>query len=224
MAGTQQLLAIAMAFLLTGIPGGGRPDVLGIIVQADHANLGSHAASGGTTVYDGDRLSTEAGGTLRLRSGGVMLYLEDESSVIVGNGTSSTAKEFKADLVTGTVLVSAAPGTGAEIVALAAHIRPEANASGVIQVRVLGEKELVVFARRGSAQLTYRDETETIPEGKRYRVLLDPVDDGGSTDKKVKAAAHRRKVFVLIGVAVGMTAATVPWWHPHQQYESPNRP
>ena len=38
MAGTQPLLAVAMAFFLAGIPGSGKADALGIVVLADHAN------------------------------------------------------------------------------------------------------------------------------------------------------------------------------------------
>jgi hypothetical protein len=60
MAGTQRLLAITMAFSLAGIPRSAKPNALGILVQADHASLGFQAASEGTTVYDGDRLTTEA--------------------------------------------------------------------------------------------------------------------------------------------------------------------
>jgi hypothetical protein len=66
MAGTQRLLAITMAFSLAGIPRSAKPDALGIVVLADHTSSDFQAASEGTTVYDGDWLSTEAGGSLRL--------------------------------------------------------------------------------------------------------------------------------------------------------------
>jgi hypothetical protein len=69
MAGTQRLLAMAMVSLLVGVPVYSTPDVLGIIVGSNRASLGAHSASEGTSVYDGDRLSTEVGGALRLRSG-----------------------------------------------------------------------------------------------------------------------------------------------------------
>jgi hypothetical protein len=83
MAGTQRLLAITMAFSLAGIPRSAKPNALGIVVQADHASLRSQAASEGTTVYDGDRLSTAAGGSLRLLMGEAMLYVTEQSNVIV---------------------------------------------------------------------------------------------------------------------------------------------
>jgi hypothetical protein len=62
MAGTQRLLAMAMVSLLVGVAVYSTPDVLGIILGSNRASLGAHSASEGTSVYDGDRLSTEAGG------------------------------------------------------------------------------------------------------------------------------------------------------------------
>jgi hypothetical protein len=83
MTGTQRLLAITMAFFLAGIPGSGKADALGFVVLADHANSGSQAATEGTTIYDGDRLSTEAGGSLRIQAGEAFVYLPDQSCVVV---------------------------------------------------------------------------------------------------------------------------------------------
>ena len=67
MAGTQRLLAIAMVFLLPGNPGNGNSDAVGMVLLADHAMLGSQTTAEGTTIYDGDRLSTDADGSLQLR-------------------------------------------------------------------------------------------------------------------------------------------------------------
>jgi hypothetical protein len=106
MAGTQRLLAITMTFSLAGIPSSAKSDALGIVVQADHASLGSQAASEGATVYDGDQLSTEAGGSLRLLIGETMLYVTEQSSLIVHQDTSVVAKEFEAELVSGTTVLS----------------------------------------------------------------------------------------------------------------------
>jgi hypothetical protein len=114
MAGTQRLLAMTMAFSLAGIPRSAKPDALGIIVQADHASLGSQAASEGTTIYDGDRLSTDAAGSMRFMVGEAIVYLPDQSCVTLHKGASGTAKEFEAELVSGKVALSVAAGTGGE--------------------------------------------------------------------------------------------------------------
>jgi len=212
MAGTQRLLAIAMALSLAGIPNSAKPDALGIVVQADHASLGSEAASEGTTVYDGDRLSTEARGSLRLLIGEAMLDVTEQSSVIVHQDASVAAKEFEAELVSGTVVISAAAGTAAEIVASAARVRPIAKTRGVVQVRLVGPHELIVFARRGPAQISYRGENETIAEGKSYRVLLNPSDDGAAGVQGAKRSGKHGKTFLLIAVGVAAAAGITTLW------------
>jgi hypothetical protein len=177
MTGTQRLLAIAMAFLLTSHPGSGKADALGMVVLADHARLGSGAAAEGTTIYDGDRLSTDADGSMRFMIGEAIVYLPDQSCVTLHKGTSGAGKEFEAELVSGKVVLSVTTGTAAEIVASSARIRPVSETRGVVEVGIVGPHELIVFARRGPAQISYRGESETIAEGKSYRVLLNNSDD-----------------------------------------------
>jgi hypothetical protein len=229
MAGTQRLLAMTMAFSLAGIPRSAKPDALGIIVQADHAGLGSQAASEGTTIYDGDRLSTDAAGSMRFMVGEAIVYLPDQSCVTLHKGSSGAAKEFEAELVSGKVALSVAAGTGGEIVASSARIRPIAETRGVVEVGIIGPHELVVFARRGPAQISYHGETETIPEGKSYRVLLNPSDGGTSGEQGPKNQGKGGKAFVVIAVA-GLTAAGVALlWRGSERgsgrgVESPDRP
>jgi len=224
MVGTQRLLAVAMSSLLAGIPGGSKPDVLGIIVVAEGASLSGGSASEGTSVYDGDRLSTEADGTLQLRSGGITLALSGASSVIVRTNASGAGKEFDAELASGTVTLSVAAEAAAEIEALGARIRPVTNGRVIVQVRIVGAKKLLVSARRGSVQVFYGEESELILEGKSYYVLLDPEDGDNSKELSAKKAGKRGGALVLIAVAVA--AAVVPWIliGQRQQYESPDKP
>jgi hypothetical protein len=225
MVGTQGLLAIAISSLLAGIPGGAKPEVLGIILVAEGASLSGGSASEGTSVYDGDRLSTEADGTLQLRSGGITLALGGGSSVVVRSAASGVGKEFDAELASGTVTLSAVAEAAAEIEALGARIRPVAKGKVVVQVRIVGAKKLLVSARRGSVQVFYGEESEMILEGKSYYVLLDPVDGDNSKELSAQKAGKRGGALVLIAVAVA-AAAVGPWIliRPRQQYESPDKP
>jgi hypothetical protein len=229
MAGTQRLLAIAMAFSLAGFPGKGSADALGMVVLAEHARLGSQAANEGTTIYDGDLLSTDADGSLRLMVGEAMVYLPHESSVTLHKGASRAAKEFEAELISGNVVLSVAAGTTAEIVARAAHIQPAAEMRGVVEVGILGPHELIVFARRGPAQISYRGETETIPEGKSYRVRLNDSEDDAPADQSAKKTGKRGKALVLIVVAATAAAGVAALWGGAGKgagagVESPDRP
>jgi hypothetical protein len=209
MAGTQRLLAIAMTFFLAGPAGSGKADALGIVVLADHANAGSQAAIEGTTVFDGDQLTTEVGGALRLQVGGDFVSLADQSCVMIHRGARGAEMEFEAELVSGGVTLSVAKGIEAEIVASSARVRSAAETRGVVQVRKVAPYELVVFAERGAAEISYHGETETIAEGKSYRVLLRPDEDGTSGEQSAKKAGKRGKVLVLIAVGAATAAGIV---------------
>jgi hypothetical protein len=206
MAGIQRLLAIATAFSMTSIPGRGAPAALGVIVQADRASLGTLAATEGTTIFDGDRVSTGDGGSLRMVLGEAMLYLGEQSRVTVRNDGSTAEKHFEAELESGAVVLSTAAGRNGEIVASAARVRPAAEARGVVQVRLAAAHELIVYAQRGPAEICYRGECETIPEGKSYRVVLNAADAGPSGAPSAISSGKALKTFVLIAVGVGIAA------------------
>jgi hypothetical protein len=225
MAGTQPLLAITMAVFLANFPGSAKPDALGIVAQADHASLGSQAASEGTSIFDGDKLSTGAGGSMRLLVGEALLYLAEQSTMIVHDEARRPAKEFEAELISGTVVLSATARSTGAIVASAARVRSVAETRGVVQVRLVAPHELIVFARRGVAEICYRGECETIPDGKSYRVLLNSSDDAAPGVPGTKGSGKTGKALVL--VAVGVTAAGIiaaRWGHGHRGMESPDHP
>jgi hypothetical protein len=119
-------------------------------------------------------------------------------------------KEFDIELVSGAVVLSVKKGTDAEIVASSARVRSAVATRGVVQVRRVAPNELVVFAERGAAEISYHGETETIAEGKSYRVLLNSDEDGASGDPSAKKAGKRGKVLMLIAVGAA-TAAGIVW-------------
>jgi hypothetical protein len=217
-----------MAFSLAGIPRSAKSDALGIVVQTDHARLGSQAACEGTTVYDDDRLSTDAGGSLGLLIGEAMLYVTEQSSVIVHQDANAAAKEFEAELVSGTAAISVTARTTGEFVASSARIRPIAEMRGVVQVRLVGPHELVVFARRGPAKISYHGESETIAEG-NYHVLLNASDDSGSGVQGAKKSGKRSKALVLIAIGAATAAGVTLLWRSVDRgtragVESPDHP
>jgi hypothetical protein len=230
MAGSQRLVAIAMSLLLTSRAGGAAPDVVGIVVQASHASLGSHEASEGTTLYDGDRLATDAEGALRVLMGQAALHLSEKSSVVLHDHSSGGAKEFQAELLSGTAVLSVSATSGWEIVACAARVRPVSETRGIVRVQILGPQELLVYAQSGPAQVTYRGETETVPEGKAYRVMLNASGDGGAQDgSAAKPPAHRGKMLLLVAIATGAATAAgialaVTGGGSQRGVESPDKP
>ena len=225
MAGTQRLLAITMTAFLANFPGNAKPDVLGRVAQADHASLGSQAASEGTSIFDGDKISPGAGGSLQLMVGEALLYLADQSSVIVHDESSRATKEFEAELISGTVALSATARSSGVILASAARVRPVTQSRGVVQVRLVAPHELIVSARRGTAEICYRGECETIPDGKSYRVLLNSSDGVPREVPGAKGSGRTGKALVLIVVSVTVAGVIAALWGGGQRgVESPDHP
>ena len=226
MAGTQRLLAIAMTFFLTGVPVNGNLEAVGVVVEANHATLGSQAATEGTTIYDGDRLTTDAEGTLRLRVGDAVVDLQNRGSAVLRESGLGAAGEFAVELTAGVVTLSVSAARAGEIVACGARVRPGSQVRGVVRVEIVGPRELLVYAQRGPAQISYRDDTETIAEGKAYRVLLNPTEEGAGQDLSPKAPGKRKKALLLIALgaatAVGVSLALLD--RRHANAESPDYP
>jgi hypothetical protein len=206
------VVAAVVALALAGIPVSARLDALGIITEADGAYLSDRRVSTGTTVYDGDRLSTEPDGLLRLRSGAAMFYLPGDSQITLRTEPNEQ-KGTVADLTAGTLVFSTARAAATDIRASNASIRPAADAPTIGQITAVAPKLLYVYARRNSLKFSYHDESEIIAEGEAYRVVLDPAED--DTAAKPDSEHHRRQpsrrrrgfLFFLIG-AGAIAAAT----------------
>jgi hypothetical protein len=221
-------VAVVLVCLLVGVPLPGATPPLGIVTQSSKGHLSTADASAGATIYDGDRLSTDAGGVLRLRTGASLIYLAGQTNVTL----HSAATGALADLAGGSLVFSSALTSAMEIRAREARIRAAENVPTIAQISVVGPKELRVTARRGSLELTYRDETERIPEGASYCVVLDPTPadipyaangrgPGSWPGKPPIPAGKKSRAFFFYLVAA--TAVVTPWAL-HEAWESPDSP
>jgi len=210
-----------MAVFLTGSSVPSRPAVLGVVVQANRAHLNTTAVTNGATVYDGDRFSTEAGGMLFLQGRAASLELATESVAAV-RSRANGAQGAEAELSRGTLVFKAERSTALEVVVREVRIRPASETQTIGQMSVLAPNGLIVCARRGSLQLLYRGEMETIDEGRAYRVILDPAENGSDKDKKGPVNDRKKKAFILISL-VGVPALIYGLYKGFE-YESPDRP
>lgn len=212
-------LAIVMAGTLTLGSLAARPTVLGVVVAAHRARLNTTALTNGATVYDGDRLSTEAGGLLRVQSGQAIVALAAASEVSV-RYRANGAPGLETELGKGTLVFSTAQAASLNVIVLEASIRPVADTQTFAQVSVTGPKELRICARRGALQFSYRGETETIAEGKTYRVILDPPDANPKQGGHVWPTRWPKGFkIVIIGEATAIVVLAI-----HELLESPDRP
>jgi hypothetical protein len=194
-----------------------------MVTHADRAHVGEAAASVGSTIYEGDRLSTEAGGTLRVTVPAATLRLDAQSALVVGR-SAGAGSSVLGELASGTLVFSAGPTANIVIVADDASIRPAGNVSTIAHVRIVNSKELRISTERGAVKFSYHGESKVITEGKAYRVLLDPSEKetaalGSEQDTKPSARHWPTFLFVAIGTAAGIAIPLVI-----HALESPDRP
>jgi hypothetical protein len=213
----------ALSVALFGIPAMATPPnpasaPLGVVLQADRAQVGADITSGGATIYDGDRLETDAQGTLRVRLGGPQMYLRPGTAAEVHN----LSKGFSASLMHGTVVVSSAAGEAFELLADGATIRPAGSQPTIAQVTWVDANELLLTSSRGAIEVSIDGEVKTIEAGNSYRMEIQP-DDSDAQDKgnhgsgQVPVGGGRRRKRAIffwiaaigVGTAIGVWRATV---------------
>jgi hypothetical protein len=202
--------------LLVGGPPPAKVVPLGIVAHADRAHVGEAAASVGSTIYDGDQLSTEAGGVLRI-SGPTLTLQLDAQSILILRHPADGDDSIQADLACGTLVFSAAQNGSISVVANDALIRPATKVATLAHIRVVNSKELRIYAQRGALEFSYHGESEVIAEGAAYRVLLDPSEKEAAALKSAKV--HYKFLLLVIGIAAGITIPVVL-----HDMESPDKP
>ncbi len=201
---------------------------LGTVISAERAHVGDAKADVGTTVYGGDRISTEMQGSVQLRAGAARLLLLSASAAVVNDSEGSPS----AKLLLGTATFSTGNAHAFTLFVSKAAVRPQTDAPTIGQVAYINDKELLVTARRGGLVVTVEDDSQVIPEGTSFRVLLDPAPEAqgpAGAGSGNEGPLHRsggpfkagRSRFLI--VAVGLTGA-VTAFAISEALESPARP
>ena len=228
MQGMRAMFAAAVSVSLAVGPALGSPTAtaLGTVLTAERAHVGDASAWVGTTVYAGDRLSTELQGSVQVRAGAAarLLLLSASSAMIDDKEGAPSAK-----LLGGTATFSTGNAHAFTLYASTAAIRAQSDAPTIGQVTLLNEKELLVISKRGPLEVTVDGETQTVEDGKSYHVYLDPemaqgpAGAGGTQGKGGKGGAlkagRNRFLLVVVGLTAVATAIAVS-----EAMESASRP
>ncbi len=174
---------------------------LGVVLHADGAMVGRSKAINGATVFQGDRLATEAEGQLRVRFGTSQAQLFPGSSAVV----SQAAGSFNAELTLGTVSVSSANGETFSLTANGAVVRPGASQATVAQVTRISSRELLLSSRKGVLDVTFDGAVTTLAEGNSYRMLTDPAEAQAPQGVQPAGRSRKRAIFILLGAAAAVT-------------------
>ena len=173
MRGLRAPLAALMTIGLTVAPAWAGPKTassLGTVVTAERARVGDSSAEVGTTVFSGDRLTTDLEGSVQIRAGAARLLLQSGSVATLADSDGAPS----AKLLRGTATFSTGNSRAFTLFASRAAIRSQSDGPTIGQVTYLNEKELLVVSKRGPLTITVDGQTEVVTDGSAYRVLLDP--------------------------------------------------
>jgi hypothetical protein len=174
MQARRAIFATVLSLSLLTLPAWGAPTAaLGTVIAADRAHVGEAKAEVGTTVYGGDSLSTEVQGSVQVRAGKARLLLLSSSSAVISDPEGAPA----AKLLNGAAKFSTGNAHAFTLFASAAAIRAQSDAPTIGQVSYIGPKELLVRATRGSLVVSVDNDTQVVPEGTSYRVLMDQPEE-----------------------------------------------
>ena len=222
------VVAVVLSYCLFLMPvTGSPPGAVGTVTSATGAHVGATPASTGSTIFGGDHLSTENVGSIQIRAGAARFLLSGASSAAIGasNGAPS------ARLLSGTAVFSTANSKAFVLHASTADIRARTDQPTVGQVTYVNDKELRVRSSQGSLAITVDGETQFVPEGTAYRVILDPdayYAAAGSQGPRgtgtrqggppLKAGRSRFLLIAIIAIGIATSVAL------YEALQSPDRP
>jgi hypothetical protein len=191
---------------------------LGEVTQAQGAQLDNADAAMGATVYPGDSLITNQGGTVRLRLGASQIYLLALSAATLSD--SSSGARVRVDR--GTAGFSST-GDVVELHTALATIRSKPGQRAYGQVTIVGPEELVVSSFKGSFEVEFDGEAHTIAEGNAYRIVAEP----GTSDSQMPGpqagtipTQKKKTTLFFIGIATGTFFG---FWIYHEMTESSSK-
>jgi hypothetical protein len=181
----------SLNILSAGVPlrGGARSPAIGVILTADRAQLSGASAGAGATIFDGDRLSTDVKGSLRVRAGVAQLQLASGSTATL----KQTSRGVSATVVGGTLAVATTKGSEIELRASDARIRSRDGGVMHAEVTFVSAKEVLVTSRRGTLEIVVDEDTQIVAEATSYRALIDePGKANGPTAKQDRSRSRGR--------------------------------
>jgi hypothetical protein len=186
---------------------GGKP--LGILTLAYGAHLNASDAFAGLSVFDGERVSTDADGKIGVRIGASVITLAEQSGATlqrVGDGAH-------VDLDAGSVYLWSAESNPLEVHVEGALLRPHGAHNGQAQILMFAPKILQITTRQGSVDFSYGKEFRVLPEGQTYHIYLESEDDPRSatdarsaTEKGGLSTGTKAAYFILAGTGAGLAA------------------
>ncbi len=212
------LLGLAIAALSCVPPAGAQQQVMGVVIAAENAQIGGVAAAVGTNVYAGDALSTDTGGTLRLKVGTGQVFLEaatDADLEMVDNVPQAT-------LTRGTLGFTTAPSAEFQVQTPAGLVRTVGSVAVYGRISIVTQKELLITANTGTLEIDRACETHEIHSTSTYRVTI---EEGASRDRKCAGdkVISALNTHLVVKAVASVAAGTIGYFTYRELSESPSQ-
>jgi hypothetical protein len=221
-------LSLCVSLFAYNLPlyAGGKP--LGILTLAYGAHLNASDAFAGLSVFDGERVSTDADGKIGVRIGASVITLAEQSAATLqraGDGAHL-------DLDAGSVYLWSAESNPLEVHVEGALLRPHGAHNGQAQILMFAPKILQITTREGGVDFSYGKEFRVLPEGQTYRIYLESEDDprgtsepGTEPQKPSMSTGAKVAYFIVAGAGAGLAAWGIhDLIQSHNGVESPAKP
>jgi hypothetical protein len=140
-----------------------------VVSQTNLGHIDQSSAEMGSNIYSCEDLTTDDGGTMRVRVGAAQIYVATSSSAELEDDSDEIV--LLAD--SGTVGFSE-PSTASLVIRTPAGIvRAEGGSAAAGEITYKGANELIITAMRGNLTLDSGGELRTIPEGKSADVMFE---------------------------------------------------
>ncbi len=215
-----QLFAILlMAAGLAAVPAIAGPSApMGIVTSAQKAVVGHVNAVDGTSLYDGDILTTEPTGALRLQFGGSQMVLTGGTQVSL----NKTDAGVTATLLNGSIRFASVPGSLLEVRTLkSVVIRSKGDQSAVGELSVTGPASFQIGSTKGALDVSVNGVEHTVDASTAYNVSLDGAADNGGSGGQSSPRAAGTSGGIWIAVAAIAAGTAVAIW---LAFRSPSRP
>ncbi|MGD0304748.1 MAG: hypothetical protein ABSC71_07960 [Candidatus Acidiferrales bacterium] len=189
---------------------------VGHVVQTVDAEVDQSKLTVGTTLYNGDTITTAADGSMLASLRSSQLAMDPSSQAALELCTD----ELHVLVYYGTVNFTAAAADHVEFIISQGIVKPLDGQTASGRISVVSEREAVVSATHGSLVVDDDGKRTTISEGQSYRITLggDPRDYAPSTgcagaeqNTKMIHPTQRNLIFDLI-VAGGAAGAGYALW------------
>jgi hypothetical protein len=217
----QMLAILAMAAGLAAMPSMAGPSSapVGIVTSAQRAVVGRVNAVDGTSLYDGDVLSTQPTGALRLQFGGSQMVLTGGTQVSL----NKTDAGVTATLLSGSIRFASVPGSLLEVRTLkAVVIHSKGDQPAVGELSVTGPSSFQIGSTKGALDVSVNGVDHTVDASTAYNVNLDgAADNGGNGGGQNSPRAAGTSGGIWIAVAAIAAGTGVAIW---LAFRSPSRP